>query len=153
MAENKKTQHPLPDLTNTEMRYEHADVDVWVIGKVAIALVLVTIASIFLMFGVFRYFETRENAAQTARPATSIDSRRLPPEPNLLYNENESGNLQEIRGTEDRLLNGYGWVDQQHGIVRIPIDRAIDLLAQRGLPSRPPNATSPKTSAKESQGQ
>jgi hypothetical protein len=33
-------------------------------------------------------------------------------------------------------LSEYGWVDRDAGIVRIPIDRAIDLLAERGLPAR-----------------
>ena len=34
-------------------------------------------------------------------------------------------------------MHSYGWVDQQAGVVRIPIDRAMELLAQRGLPTRP----------------
>lgn len=33
-----------------------------------------------------------------------------------------------------RRLNGYGWVDRKAGIAHIPIDRAIDVLAERGLP-------------------
>jgi hypothetical protein len=44
-----------------------------------------------------------------------------------------------MRAAEDKILNGYGWVDREHGVARIPIDRAIDLLAQRGLPARPQN--------------
>jgi hypothetical protein len=39
------------------------------------------------------------------------------------------------------LLQGYHWVDQKAGVVQIPIDRALDLLAQRGLPSRSPAAS------------
>jgi hypothetical protein len=142
MAENKITRHPLPDLSIPEMRHEHADVNVWAIGKVAIALILVTIASVFLMFGVFRYFELRENAGQEPRNAgASVNAGKLPPEPNLIYNENEAGNLQQIRGGEELLLNGYSWVDRQHGVVRIPIGRAIDLLAGRGIPPRPQSET------------
>ena len=38
---------------------------------------------------------------------------------------------------EEQTLHSYGWVDQQAGVVRIPIDRAMELLAQRGLPTRP----------------
>ena len=34
-------------------------------------------------------------------------------------------------------LDTYGWVDHDNGIVRIPIDRAIDATVQRGLPARP----------------
>jgi hypothetical protein len=90
------------------------------------------------MFGVFRYFELRENAGQEPRNAgASVNAGKLPPEPNLIYNENEAGNLQQIRGGEELLLNGYSWVDRQHGVVRIPIGRAIDLLGERGIPPRP----------------
>ena len=41
-----------------------------------------------------------------------------------------------MRAAEDQMLTSYGWVDPQNGVVRIPIDRAIDLLAQRGLARR-----------------
>jgi len=153
MADNKEIQHPRPDLSIPEMRHEQADVNVWAIGKVAIALVIVTIASVILMFGVFRYFEVRENALQPPPPApVGLDSRRIPPEPNLLYNENEAGNLREIRAAEDKMMNEYGWVDQAHGVVRIPVDHAMDLLLQKGFPSRPQAAGS-SSGARESQGQ
>ncbi len=58
----------------------------------------------------------------------------MPPAPNL-----ETGNgqvLEQLRAKEDQLLNGYSWIDQSKGIVRIPIDRAIELTAKRGLPTR-----------------
>lgn len=136
MAENRETQNPVPDLSIPEMRHEHRDVNVWAIGKIAIALALLTIASIFLMFGVFRYFEVRENAGQApVPPAAIIESNKLPPQPRLI--ENEPQDLQEYRAEQDRTLDTYGWVDQQHGVVRIPISRAMDLLVQRGFPARP----------------
>jgi hypothetical protein len=46
--------------------------------------------------------------------------------------------LSRYRAQQEQILHGYGWVDRSNGVVRIPIERAIDLLAQRGLPSRPP---------------
>ncbi len=42
-----------------------------------------------------------------------------------------------LRPGEDAILNSYGWVDQKNGIARIPISRAIDIIAARGLPARP----------------
>lgn len=33
-------------------------------------------------------------------------------------------------------LNTYGWIDREHGVVRIPVERAMELLAERGLPVR-----------------
>ena len=42
--------------------------------------------------------------------------------------------LAALRAREDEVLNQYGWVDKKAGVVRIPIERAMDLIAQRGLP-------------------
>ena len=44
--------------------------------------------------------------------------------------------MQSYYQSQQNLLNTYGWVDKQNGIVRLPIDRAMELLLQRGLPVR-----------------
>jgi hypothetical protein len=133
MADNRDIQHGPPDLNDPEQRFEHRDVNIWAIGKVAIGLVLTTIASMLLVLGVFRYLEVQENAKQLP-PAAGFAAGKLPPEPRLL--ENEPANLQQYRAAEDKVLNGYQWADQAKGQVKIPIDRAIDLLVQKGLPAR-----------------
>jgi hypothetical protein len=38
--------------------------------------------------------------------------------------------LADLRASEDKSLNTAGWVDQQRGVVRLPIDTAIQLAAQ-----------------------
>jgi hypothetical protein len=42
---------------------------------------------------------------------------------------------------DKELLSTYGWVDRPAGVVRIPIDRAIDITLERGFPVRPQAAT------------
>lgn len=51
--------------------------------------------------------------------------------------------LKQLRATENAVLTTYGWVDRDNGIVRIPIDRAMDLILQRGLPTRPQSQPQP----------
>ena len=51
--------------------------------------------------------------------------------------------LAELHEREDLLLNHYSWVDQSKGEVRIPIERAMELLAQRGLPVAPAGTSQP----------
>ena len=58
----------------------------------------------------------------------------MPPEPRLQTNPRED--LRALRAREDAVLNSYGWVDKTAGVVRIPIDEAIKLTVQRGLPVR-----------------
>jgi len=50
---------------------------------------------------------------------------------------------------EEKVLNSYGWVDQKAGIARIPISRAIDIIAAQGLPSRPAMSAQTKAAAEE----
>jgi hypothetical protein len=44
--------------------------------------------------------------------------------------------LRQMRVAEDAMLNSYGWVDKDSGRVRIPIERAMEILAKKGLPAR-----------------
>jgi len=64
-----------------------------------------------------------------ARPAGEA-----PPEPRLLTNE--PLNLQQFRDRESQTIGHYGFIDQAAGTVHLPIDRAKELLLQRGLPVR-----------------
>ena len=51
--------------------------------------------------------------------------------------------LQTYRARAEHDLNSYGWIDQAHGVVKIPIERAMNLLLARGLPVRPAVQESP----------
>jgi hypothetical protein len=53
--------------------------------------------------------------------------------------ETDDGNqdLTDLHGREDLLLEHYSWIDRGKGTVRIPIERAMELIAQRGLPVAP----------------
>ena len=44
--------------------------------------------------------------------------------------------LNNFRAGEETALNNYGWINQTAGVVRIPIERAMDLVLERGLPTR-----------------
>jgi hypothetical protein len=140
MDENRHELRP-------EERHEHADVNVWAVGRFAIALAVLCVVAMGLLFGLFRYFSSQHGGPV---PETRIDARHKPPAPYL--QEKPVTDLKEMRTAEDHLLNSYGWVDQSHGIVRVPIARAIDLLAQKGLPVRqampaPSNVTVPTESS------
>jgi hypothetical protein len=48
----------------------------------------------------------------------------------------QPGDAERQREDAEDWLHSYGWVDRQRGVVHIPIDRAIDLIIERGLPTR-----------------
>ena len=126
----------IPDLARPGVDHEHSDINVWAVGKFAIALGCLCLFAMGLLFGLFKYFEA-ENGGPLPQQESNLRPSNLPPEPRLQTAPVQD--LREIRAAEDKILNSYGWVDQQHGVVRVPIARSIDLLAQRGLPSRPQN--------------
>jgi hypothetical protein len=110
--------------------HETTDVNVWAVGKFAIGLVVVCVVSIGLLFGLLKFFQSREETSV----ANTVEPTKLFPQPQL--QKTPIPDLKAIRAEEDKLLNGYAWVDQPKGVVRIPVDRAIEVLAQRGLPTR-----------------
>jgi hypothetical protein len=124
-----------PDLSVPENRHEHRDINVFVLGKFAIGLIIVSIFCVGLVAGIFQYLLHREGGPALSRTESPVqDARRLPPEPRL--EETPAADLQEMRAAEEKLQTTYGWLDQQAGTVRLPIDRAMDLVVQRGLPAR-----------------
>ena len=134
----------LPESPGSGPGHETGDVNVWAIGKFALALVTIIAISLGLLVGLFKYFQTRDNANPTA---VKVDPIKLFPEPRLQHTP--IPDLKTVRAEEDRVLNSYGWVDPQKNMVRVPIDVAIDLLAKKGLPSRPPEVAKPEVAKPE----
>jgi hypothetical protein len=91
---------------------------------------LVVLLVIAWMFHAFLRREVRLDPP----PSPVAASRAQPPEPRL--QSAPAQDLEAVRAAEDALLNSYGWADRQAGHVRIPIDRAMELLSERGLPVR-----------------
>jgi hypothetical protein len=121
------------DLEHNQPGYEVRDVNAWAVGRFGIALVLLCICAVALLFGLFHYFESTFGGP-LPNTGVNIDARSLPPAPTL--QRTPVLDLQRFRAAEDQVLNSYSWVDRQHGIVHVPIDVAMDLLARRGLPAR-----------------
>jgi hypothetical protein len=67
-------------------------------------------------------------------PGTFTRVGTLPPEPRL--ETDPHGDLLRLRAAEDSVLLGYAWVNRDSGFVRIPVARAMAILARRGLPVR-----------------
>lgn len=85
--------------------------------------------------------EREARRSPPANPLAATEGRRLPPAPRLQVNP--ARDIAELRLAEDRRLQGYGWVDPGKGIARIPIERAMAILVEKGLPARPPGAAPP----------
>ena len=127
--------------------YERQDISARGIFYFLAGLAAAVILAQFFLRGMYDFLDKRERTNQPAvNPLVSnlpADTRKVPlkypdtafPDPRLETDERTQ--LNDIRLAEEQKLNSYGWVDQKAGTVRIPIERAMDLLVQRGLPIRP----------------
>ena len=140
MAANKPDPHGAPEAErfnpdNPAERLARRDVNVLAVSKFAIGLALLCIASFAIVVGVFRYLEHVTSGVATGKQNVVSGEPRRPPAPQL--EETPALDLARERAAEEELLHTYGWIDKQAGVARLPIERAIELMAQRGLPSRP----------------
>jgi hypothetical protein len=122
--------------------HEVSDVNVRAIFIFCAGLFVLAVGVNALIWLMFQYFSGRESVRLSpAYPLATGQAARLPPEPRL--QTNPRGDLQELRLHEDAVLGTYGWVDKAAGwvdkaagVVRLPIDTAMRLTLQRGLPAR-----------------
>jgi hypothetical protein len=123
------------NLINPEVSYERQDVGVSGLAIGAVLIVLFGLIGVGLSFFILNTMETRRSEIiPTPLPLIQLRPTPLPPrlQPNPLDQRTAEEDIATLRSHEEELLNNYGWVDREAGIVRIPIDQAIELLAEDG---------------------
>lgn len=130
------------------VHYEKTDVDEGAITRVAIVLAVVTILSGLAVLGFFHLLSSRAAGLDAPPPPLGrMEPGRKPPEPRL--QEKPTLDVDQLRAEEREVLDHYGWVDESAGIVRIPIDEAMRIVAERGLPVRAAASPAPAAGGKE----
>lgn len=147
-----RSEHPTYSgeaIVNPETHHESTDVNVrallWFVA-IFVVFAAVTHLALWLLFRFFVQLEKGDvrppltaialpgdagiPATPRLRPFPTRDSRGqvIPPNRNT-----PATDLQDLRAAEEHVLRNYGWVDQQKGIVRIPIDEAKKLALQRNV--------------------
>ena len=124
-----------PDANNVEVVHEESDVNVAAILRYGLGLFAVAVVVHVFLWWLLGVYERQDQRAQTqAFPMAAGQQNRLPPAPR--FQENPQEELQQLREKQKALLEGYGWVNKEAGIVRIPIEDAMKLVVERGLPTR-----------------
>ena len=113
-------------------RHETRDADIRSLVIFAAVLAGTVLLVMWGMARVFHYFGTTQSLGPPASPFA--EARTLPPQPRLQVEPRIE--LNQLRGGEDAMLHSYGWVDRNAGVVHIPIERAMDLVVEKGLPMR-----------------
>ena len=124
------------------LNHELSDADPSPVLKFLAFLVVITVVIAGFVVFFYNYLERREAAEKTARyPMSLVGGERPVPPPPRLQNY-PFQDIKQLRQNDRPLLETYEWIDKGAGTVRIPVNRAMDLLAERGLPYRKPGQPS-----------
>ena len=117
-------------------KHEHTDVDVSVGYKFGFWLAVAMLISAGIVYGSFWFFEREAKTADSLaqKYPLAIDRVREAPLPNL--QKQPFKDIYELRQIENQKLTSYGWVDKDGGVTHIPIDRAMEVMLQKGFPAR-----------------
>lgn len=150
-----------PEEIDLSLGYEASDASIPGIAVFLVALLIFVGVCGVLCYGIGKVFNAHMNKEDgpNSKWTKTVDVRQLgnlPSSPELQNKmaeitqsfptprvQTDDGNqdIANLHAREDLLLNNYTWVDQSKGQVRIPIDRAMELIAQRGLPVAQPTQT------------
>jgi hypothetical protein len=146
-----------PEKVDTSAGFEQSDVKITGILVFITALSIFVVVTAILCYGIGKVLNARMNKEDgpTSKWAKTVNVRQLGNMPNSpdLQNkvaeltqqfptprvQTDDGNqdVADLHAREDILLDNYSWADPAHTKVRIPIERAMELIAQRGLPVAP----------------
>jgi len=121
--------------------YEKSDADVKVVVQFLAGLAVLLVVAMFLMTGLYDFLEFKFGRTNTEL-SPLVDTLQIPPDPRLQANPAEE--LVLVQGWEEELLNSYQWVDEDTGTFRIPIDRAMEIVSETGLPAKENDEDSPE---------
>jgi hypothetical protein len=139
------------------VEYEHEDLSTRGVFGFFVGLAVTGVVIYFIITGMYKFLDKYEQSQMTASsPLTKpedtemVGARRIPNDyPEKRFKENgapllevdERGQLHKFVMDQEKQLNSYGWVDEKAGVARIPIDRAMEIVAQRGFPVYTQGAT------------
>ncbi len=127
MAHDHKPMNPIGP------GYEVKDASVREVALTGLGLAVGIIIVCIAVIGLFRVLRSVDS--KSAQSVSNMQPpQTFPPGPRL--QEHPALEFKEMRKNEDQVLTTYGWVNKDAGIVRIPIDRAMEMVVQRGLPVR-----------------
>ncbi len=131
---------PLPKKNGHGGGYEKQDVGFrFAMVFISALLLAVVVVLVFLVW----FYRVIVPPRQPSTPTPAVQQRPLPPAPVLQVNP--AVDMQKFRQREEQKASSYGWVDEKGGIAHVPIQRAMEIVVQRGLPQwQPPKATQEK---------
>lgn len=118
-----------PNGVNMNVRYERRDVHARTLAWIIAGSVILSVLGYFALRGYFGSMESQQIRTQAAAHPLATTETQVPPAPRLQVDVSQD--LQQFRAEENAKLHSYAWTDRKNNRVRIPIERAMELFAQR----------------------
>ena len=116
-----------------ELHHEESDIDIRGVFSFVVGLFVTSVVVFLVVWALFAYLDRRE-AQGVADFPLATGRTRVPPQPRLQVAPRDD--FRDLRQGQEDVLESYQWIDRDAGRVRIPIDQAIRLTLERGLPVR-----------------
>lgn len=141
---------------NQDVSFEERDIKITVMYWSLLALGLATVAALVICVFVFRFTNNLAASSDAAPPpsreALGKDYQALPPEPRLQgvpgHPSDPQKDLREKREADMAENEKLQWLDKNAGIAQIPVDDAMKIVAEKGLPSFSPSSVEKKAEKK-----
>ena len=116
-----------------------------------ITLVISGVVIYYAIWGIFHFLDAYDRKHQQDRTplikvetnTRDVQSQLIQRFPDPRLEENERTQLNDFRYGEEERLNSYGWVDKNTGVAHMPIEQAMQMIAQKGLPTNPQSGIAP----------
>jgi hypothetical protein len=143
-----------------EAGFEREDLSSRGIFFFMIGLAIVGVAIYFIIIGMYSFLDKYERSQMaTASPLLTSNGamsrvvtqeymeQRFKENGVPMLEVNERGQFRDFLLNQENQLNSYGWIDKDAGVAHIPIERAMELTVQRGLPVHPQGSADANTTA------
>ena len=130
-----------------ETGFEREDLGSRGVFAFMIGLAIVGVVIYFIIVGMYTFLDNYERSQMaTASPLVTSKGAisRVVTQEDMdkafkdngtpMLEVNERGQFRDFLMNQENQLNSYGWVDENTGVAHIPIERAMELTLQRGLP-------------------
>ncbi len=120
------------ELRHQEISFEHSDINARGVVLAGVAVLSSALVISALVFGYSALLAHQRSATSPPPLPIELHGNPLPPEPRL--QASPTRDLRDLRVQEDSVLTKYTWIDKSKGVAGIPIERAMEIIAQRGIP-------------------
>ncbi len=125
-------RNPESEPVHPDVLFELTDVNAKAVVWTGVGVLVTAVVVSSMLYFYFSFLQHRSARLSPPPLPMNLHGEVVPPEPRI--QASPSKDLHDLRVYEDDVLQKYSWVDKSHGRLGIPIDRAMQLIAQRGIP-------------------